>query len=187
MAQIMFYDQAVLLALNRTVNSWGIANRILAEYLVYLIPAVLVWLWFWQKKAQKTLLRVLFSVILAWPILSVLIGKAVNRPRPFDSGKVTELLFHRPTYSFPSDHAAAFFAVSAAFYYFGYKKLALMFLVLGVVNTVFRVAVGFHWPTDIIGGALVGVLAAYLVWLFDKPLSLLYDGLLKIARKIRLA
>lgn len=185
--KIKAFDETVLLSLNRFATNFDCGNKFFAEYLIYLIPVILVLLWFWQKKAQKVGLRALFSAILAWPIFALILGKMIDRPRPFASGNVHELLFHRPTYSFPSDHAAAFFSVAMAFYLSGYKKLAYMMFSLAIINSFFRIATGIHWPTDILGGAMIGLVAAYLIYLFDKPLNIVYDWLLKIAHKIKLA
>lgn len=184
---LLVLDQKVLFWLNARVANWGIWNKFLAEWLIYLVPLVLLWLWFYSEKSKKVALRAFVSVMLAWPIFSLIIGQLVHRGRPFDLGGIRELIFHRPTYSFPSDHAAAIFAVMMSFWLSGYKKLSLFFLGVAVVVSVFRVAAGLHFPSDVLAGAVLGILAAYLVDLFDKPFNIIYEFIIKIARKARLA
>ena len=182
------FDLKILLPLNRFFSRHGgFFNKFLAEYLIYSIPLILIFVWFWSKQAKKVALRAAFSAILAWPVLAQIIGKIINRPRPFETSGVQELIFHRPSYSFPSDHAAALFAIAFSFYLSGFKKLSYALFIIAIVISFFRVATGIHFPTDVIAGAVLGLLSAYLIDLFDKPLSIIYNFLIKIAKTLRLA
>lgn len=184
---IVALDQKILYYLNNLIKDWGFANTFFAKYLIYALPVFLIWLWFYDRKSKKVVLRIITSILLAWQVISNLIGHFVNRPRPFEFGNVRELVFHLPTYSFPSDHAAATFAVAAALWFTGNKKLAFIALAGAIVICFFRVATGIHWASDIIAGAIVGIIAAWLVDLFDKPLNIAYEFIIRIAQKLRLA
>jgi membrane-associated phospholipid phosphatase len=87
-----------------------------------------------------------------------------ERPRPFtDHPHLTHLLTARTTDpSFPSDHAAAAFAIAFAVLAFS-RRGAAVFLGLAALIGVSRVALGVHYPTDVLAGALVGFAAALLV------------------------
>lgn len=191
MSYIQSLDLAILIKLNHFFASFGIWNKIFAEYLIYLLPILLLILWFWpdkkENRAQKTALRALFCVILAWPILASLIGHLVNRPRPFNVSGVHELVFHRPDYSFPSDHAAALFAVSLSFYLSGYKKLSYFVFLSAIIISFFRIATGIHWPTDIFGGLIVGFVSALIIHFLDSYLNHIYNFVINIAKKVKLA
>lgn len=184
---LLAVDQRILYYLNNLARNWGFANKFFAVYFIYGLPLFLIWLWFYDRKSKTVVLRVLASAILAWQVISKIIGHFINRPRPFEFGNVRELVFHRPTYSFPSDHAAALFAVSAAFWFTGNKKLSIIFLGVAITISFFRVATGIHWMSDIVAGAVIGIVAAWLVDLFDKPLNIAYEFIIKIAQKLRLA
>lgn len=186
--QISALDQSVLLAFNRVAGFFGFGvNRFLAEYLIYLIPIILIGLWFYEKKGQKAGLQALFSVVLAWPFISLIINNLVKRVRPNNLTGVKELLFHRPDFSFPSDHAAAFFAVAAAFYLSGYKRISYILLILAIINSFFRIAMVIHWPTDILAGVIIGFVSAYAIKKLDKPLNRVYNLIIKLAKIIRLS
>ena len=176
-----------------------IFNRIFAEYLVYLLPIFLLVLWFLParsaegsadagegKKTKKVALRIFFSIILAWPLISGIIGKLIYRHRPFEFGGVQEILFHRPTYSFPSDHAAALFAVTFSLFFSGYKKLGYIVLGVSLLITFFRVVTGIHFPTDILAGVAIGALSAWIIQLLDKYLDKVYELIIKIFRMLHL-
>ncbi|MCL5410462.1 MAG: phosphatase PAP2 family protein [Patescibacteria group bacterium] len=187
--QITAIDERIVLSLNSffAKHSNTIIDKFFAEYLIYSLPVILLVLWFYSKDSKKVTLRALFSVILAWPILAYTIGNLINRPRPFEITGIQELVFHRPDYSFPSDHASALFAVAFSLWFSGYKKLAWAILAMAIAVSFFRVATAIHFPTDILGGLAIGLLSAYLIDLFDKPLSIIYSFILKICRVLHLA
>lgn len=188
--KIKSIDQKILEWLNHLANKghfWPAIIKIFSEYTVYLGVLVIIVLWFWQASAKKVALRAFFSGLLAWQVLARLISYFVNRARPFELTNVKEIIFHRPTYSFPSDHAAALFAVAFSLWFSKYKKLSIFFFILATLMSVGRVAAGLHWPSDVLGGLVVGLMAAWLVWIFDKPLNYIYTFLIGLARKIKLA
>ncbi|MBI3335808.1 MAG: phosphatase PAP2 family protein [Candidatus Portnoybacteria bacterium] len=64
--------------------------------------------------------------------------------------------------SFPSGHAAVFFAL-AMFLYFYHKRLGAAYLAGAFLIGIGRVIAGIHWPLDILAGAGLGIFAAYLI------------------------
>ncbi|MGH2842468.1 MAG: phosphatase PAP2 family protein [Solirubrobacteraceae bacterium] len=102
--------------------------------------------------------------------LGLLVGKIItefwDRARPFVAHPHVLDMFakHGPDASFPSDHATASMAIAAAFLLrrrYGWGILALVF---SAILDFGRVAVGFHYPTDVLGGAAIGGLAAWALW-----------------------
>jgi len=198
--KILSLDQAWLIAWNNFANSshfWLVFSKLIAEYLIYLVPVILIVLWFWPvspgasrggpRESKKVALRATFAGLVAWLLASNIIGRAINRPRPFESSGVHEILFHRPTYSFPSDHAAFLFALSFSFWLSGYKKLATVVFIASLLIGAARIAVGVHFPSDIISGAILGIFIARLIHLFDRPLEIVYNFIINIAKSTKLA
>lgn len=86
-----------------------------------------------------------------------------SRIRPFDVNTAIQLLLAAPEdFSFPSGHTAAAFASAAALYFAGEKKLWRPVLVLALLMAFSRLYLYVHYPTDILGGMAVGVLAGYI-------------------------
>ena len=93
-----------------------------------------------------------------------LIADLWARPRPYITHPDAHLFIapsHDP--SFPSDHATAAFAIAVALL-LRHRKAGWIALVLAVVLSVARVAVGTHYPGDVAAGAAVGTAAALVLW-----------------------
>lgn len=85
------------------------------------------------------------------------------RIRPCDINTQVQLLIARPNdFSFPSGHTAASFTASAALYFSGEKKLWKPALIIACLLAFSRLYLYVHYPTDILGGILIGILAGYI-------------------------
>jgi len=63
--------------------------------------------------------------------------------------------------SFPSDHAVMFVAVAAGLFFYRGKRTGLLAFGYVVALILFpRLYLGYHWPIDILAGAVLGVLTA---------------------------
>jgi len=142
---------------------------LLAKWLVYLTPLLLLILWFYKKNYQN-LLRATFSGLFGWMIINRLISYFFYRPRPFSESLLgkKEFLFHRPDYSFPSDHATFLSGITFSFLLFKEKKLFNIFLAIAITTSLCRFLVGVHYLSDILAGWLVGLISAFIMKSIDN-------------------
>jgi undecaprenyl-diphosphatase len=103
-----------------------------------------------------------------------IIANAVDRQRPFVAHPRLVHLFapHVADAGFPSDHATAAFAIAVAIAV-RRRRWGAVVGVFAAILAFARVALGYHYPTDVIGGAVLGTLVAGLLW--TPPLRALVD------------
>lgn len=87
----------------------------------------------------------------------------VHRIRPYDAGVTHLLIAPSADWSFPSDHATASIAIVAAFAMQGLPRRTIALLVMALLICWSRIYIGTHYLTDIVGGAITGVLGAIMV------------------------
>lgn len=139
-----------------------------AEYFPYVLVAAFLLLLLFGEYPGPRKVRMLFftavSVVIARLWVTEIIRFFYHRPRPFLVYQVIQL-FPEHEWSFPSGHAAFFFALASALY--GYdKKWGMWFFAGGFMVSISRIIAGVHYPSDIAGGIAVGVGVAYLVSLW---------------------
>lgn len=130
-----------------------------AHYLPFLVAFLSAFLILSHKSKMTTFIVVYGGVAIA---MIVLVGLQilVGRQRPFEVMSSIKSLIGRPLgASFPSGHAV-FFSALASGMYTSNKELGLLFVFFALVIGLSRIAVGVHWPTDIIVGLVLGWVVA---------------------------
>ena len=120
-----------------------------------------------SKKYWLIAFQAILAAVLARFGIVELIRFFWERQRPFVENNVNLLVNHPATGSFPSAHAAFFFALAAVVYFYN-KKAGIFFLFASFLISVSRVFVGVHWPSDILAGAIVGIFSGWLITKISK-------------------
>jgi len=96
--------------------------------------------------------------------IAQVVSRVVDRPRPFVShpGAVHLFARHAADAGFPSDHTTAAFAIAVALLLRS-RPWGIAALVAATVLGLTRVAMGIHYPTDVLGGAVIGAVAALVL------------------------
>ena len=132
-----------------------------AEYLIILAFILIFLIAFKGKtKERKALILALFSL----PILVIII-KFIHlffyEPRPYVTLDISPLIAHEENASFPSRHITIMSAIAFSYIYFK-SKWSPLFLFFLLWVGISRVYVGVHYPLDIIGGIIVGIISVLL-------------------------
>jgi undecaprenyl-diphosphatase len=142
--------------------------RFLALYAQFFFIAILGALFFARGKwrsinGRHGVVAAGFAALLALGVAQV-IAHEVMRDRPYVAHPGVHLFVPASSDpSFPSDHATAAFAIAVSIF-LRHRKAGLVALVLAVLVSLGRVVVGTHYPSDVLGGAVLGTAAALLFW-----------------------
>lgn len=166
-------DDAALLWLNSWRGQWLGFDLAMAQATHMLtikfgvVTALLIWLWLTpgeqQLKTRQTIVKAVatgFAALLLARALALLLP---FRVRPFaraDLGFVVPDGFDaglRTWSAFPSDHAVMAFALATGIWCISRRLGTFAYLHAALVICLPRIYVGLHHPTDIIGGALIGI------------------------------
>jgi undecaprenyl-diphosphatase len=101
------------------------------------------------------------SAALAYAVAFV-IHHAWSRPRPYASHHISHPWSNTTDASFPSDHATVSFAIAFAILAFD-TAAGVIFLVIAAIIAVGRLFIGAHYPSDVLAGLVIGLIAAGVV------------------------
>ena len=122
------------------------------------------------KKYRKQGLTVIICIAACFVVNNIIIKNLVDRPRPFVTFEWLKAIIELPDdASFPSGHACASFAGAYALYKGCGKKTWWVFIGAALI-AISRIYVGVHYPSDIIGGAIIGLVCSAVVYKFRERL-----------------
>ena len=189
--QLIHIDTEILLAINGWHAPW-------ADRLMWIISAKATWIplyalligllvWRYRKSAsrsmkwlQKVPVCVVLIVVIAAAIgladfiASGILKEWVARPRPTRVPELEGVLhlvngYRSGRFGFVSSHAANTMACALLFSLIWRNKIATCGLMLWVaMNCYSRMYLGVHYPTDILGGLIVGSLVAVAAYWFCR-------------------
>jgi len=143
-------------------------TRFLAQYgqLICTVIAAILILQFDHERGMricKALVLSVGGVTVVATLLKRMLGRA--RPRREHAGRFLGPSFGHANYreSFPSSHSASAFAFSGILA-MAYPQAAITFWVLAIICAVLRYVMDAHWPSDVLGGIAMGLLASILSW-----------------------
>lgn len=116
------------------------------------------------KKTRKVGGLMTCSLLLNTLVNNVLLKNLVARTRPYEVvDGLHRIIEAQSDYSFPSGHTGSAFAAAVVVFLMGPRKIGVPVLVFAFVIAFSRLYVGVHFPTDVLGGAVIGAVIAYLV------------------------
>lgn len=151
----------ILLPIMRNKYIWYPLYVFISSYLMMRFGALRGAIW---------IMSMVTCVIMVDIASSQVVKQTIQRTRPCNEvvkeSKIVERATCRYSYSFPSSHAANHFAMATFLILLGrLKKMAKISLYLWAsVISYAQVYVGLHYPTDILGGALLGIVIARLYY-----------------------
>lgn len=158
----------------------------------YVLVAFVILLWFWpgpsedRERRQWGAISATIAALVSVGIDQFIRSFIWSRPRPFLDHPAHLLLARDMAGSFPSNHAAAGFAIAIAVLLYS-RRAGIAALIFAVLLAFSRVYVGEHYPSDVVAGAALGSGVAYVVYLARPLLAVVLERPIQLARRWHLA
>ena len=174
-------DKQWLLALNNDYPAfwdglmYGISDKL--TWIPFYVALIIILIKSLKKQSWLVILALIVCIIIADQVSSGLIKDLVHRLRPSRNPDLENMVcllkgYRGGKYGFVSSHAANSFGLAMlTSLFFHNRKYTIIVFFWAAIVAYSRIYLGVHYPGDVIGGAIVGVGAAMLVyWLFTKVL-----------------
>lgn len=128
------------------------------------IAASLIFLCF--RKTRRAGAAGLTALVFSLCLNNICLKRMIARIRPYEVIEGLELIGRKATdFSFPSGHTGSSFAAASAFFWTLPKGKGRWILVFAAILMAFtRLYIGIHYPTDIIGGMITGLVCGYAAY-----------------------
>lgn len=167
-------DLTIFFFLHNLPRNLGIGDDYViffAHYVAFILIAVLIFYLLTRRGTLTDKLLTGFVILLGGYLSRYGVGTPIRyvseRSRPFLTHDINEL-FIVNSYSFPSGHSTFFFGISTVVYCFN-KQLGIFFYIATICMTTARVMAGVHYPSDIIAGAIIGIIVGKLTHKYLYP------------------
>ena len=164
MAAINAVDHSILLWIQESLRSAAATPAVtfithLGDKGIFWILLTLVLIAF--RRTRHIGVACLISMVFGLVITNVVIKNWAARIRPYDFFNDLELIIEKQhDFSFPSGHSTNSFACAWVIFRMAKKRYGVPALLLAVLIALSRLYVGVHYPTDVLAGALIGIVSA---------------------------
>lgn len=160
-------DLVIFRCLNALTGHGSLLDGIIvfaAAYLQYVLGVALMIASLWPVRRVRMFIAALSAAAIARLVMKPVLLMFIHRTRPYVALDAVRNIVGPQTgeeyQSFPSGHVLFFFALATAVYRYD-KRWGYVFFGGATLMSIARVIGGIHWPSDILIGALLGIIIGW--------------------------
>lgn len=131
--------------------------------IIYFWIVISIILYLFGSQKEKDVAKRMIIILLVTTLITQLVKILVMRPRPYTELSNLVVLGLETDYSFPSGHTSTSTAMA---YLLSREYKKWIFMLIPIVVAFTRLYIGVHYPSDVLGGFLLGFLITYLLEYF---------------------
>ena len=179
----MNLDLAVFQAV-QSLTGIGFLDQLMifaAEFLVFLVPLALVYLWFQGREGKKDSVLA-FSSAMVGIFFSYLMGLVYFHQNP--SATLDTIVAAKPENAFPSQHTVVLFSIVWPLFWRDRRNIAFLALLAALGTGFSRVYIGEHWPIDIIGSLIASAVGFGVLYLSEDYIDPFVEEAIDLAETV---
>ena len=140
-----------------------------AEFLVFLVPLTLIYLWFQGRKGRQDSVYTFIAALSGLVVSYALLAQVYQHESPFQMYET--IASGEPENGFPSQHTTVILSMVLPLFYQSRRKLAGLLLTTGILTGFSRIYIGEHFLIDIIGAGIAALTGFLIMKLIQKYLD----------------
>lgn len=160
------------------INSTATQNHILDKITIFcshnlitiFVISLIILSFSKNKKYRIQFLKTLLIVAVSL-LATQLIHTLYYHPRPFVLGLGHKLVGHGSSSSFPSRHTLTMATIAFSYLIAGFWRIGILGLITSLIVGWSRIYIGVHFPVDILGSLIIGLIVAYSITTLIERLS----------------
>ncbi|MDH5767815.1 MAG: glycosyltransferase family 39 protein [Nitrospirota bacterium] len=159
-------DTLIFFFINREIQNrlFDIFMPFVTSKAYLLLLPFIVWFFLKERKQAIIVLVIGLASLALSDWCSHMLKHIFERPRPCNILEGVHLLVGcSGSYSLPSNHAVNAFAFASPFYILFKNKLRYAFVIIAFLVAFSRVYIGVHYPSDVLVGALFGIMISLFI------------------------
>lgn len=155
------------------INGWAGRSSLLDSFMVFtardlvyvvFVVAVICLGMYVYRQEWKPVVYFFIALVASFILLQLMTLLNFDH-RPFMDHHLTQLIAHASGKSFPSDHTTISTAIAMGMLLFTrFKKVGAVLMIAAVLIGFARIFVGVHYPADILGGLITGIVGGTFVY-----------------------
>ena len=135
----------------------------------YVLIAGLLLFFYFSPYSRREKFHIFWTIIISFLAARLVITPIIRflyyHPYSFTLSQLRLLISEENDWPFPNGHSAFLFAIATTIYLYN-KKWGIVCFIAVILLNISRIVAGVHALSDMLGGMIIGIVTAYIIFLF---------------------